>query len=125
MLRDSLFVAKSNLSTTKPEFKRLAASSQDYSDMLQLLGQMYADSGLALLTLKRLTICSENLQFVPENLEAKISEKKFLSAVQVLNEALRITKQPEIENIAALADIKAYVASQEMVWTLTASVCKF
>ncbi len=39
-LRDSLVEAKSNLSTIRPEFKRLAKSSQDYDDMLQILGQM-------------------------------------------------------------------------------------
>lgn len=95
ILRDSLVIAKANLSTTKPEFKRLGASSRDYSDMLHTLGQV------------------ERLQSVPETLEAKISEKKFLGAIDVLNDALVITKTPEIGNISALADTKAYVASQE------------
>ena len=58
---------------------------------------------------------SERLQSVPETLEAKISEKKFLGAIDVLNDALVITKTPEIGNISALADTKAYVASQETV----------
>ncbi len=40
MLRDSLVIAKANLSTTKPEFKRLATSSQEYDDMLQILAKM-------------------------------------------------------------------------------------
>ena len=60
-------------------------------------------------------LCREKLQSVPENLEAKISEKKFLGAINILNDALAITKTPEIGNISALADTKAYVASQETV----------
>lgn len=39
-LRDGLALAKSGLSTTKPELKGLAASSQEYEDMLQILNQM-------------------------------------------------------------------------------------
>lgn len=45
-LRDSLVVAKSNLSTTKPELKGLAASSQEYDDMLQVLSHMYATAAI-------------------------------------------------------------------------------
>lgn len=41
-LREGLALAKSNLSTTKPELKGLAASSQEYEDMLQILNQMWA-----------------------------------------------------------------------------------
>ena len=41
-LKDSMTLAKCNLSTTKPEFKRLAVSSQEYEDMLQALSRMYA-----------------------------------------------------------------------------------
>jgi exocyst complex component 4 len=39
-LKDSLMQAKSSLSTTKPELKGLATSSQNYDDMLQVLTSM-------------------------------------------------------------------------------------
>ena len=39
-LRESLLHAKSNLLVTKPELKGLAATSQNYEDMLQVIGQM-------------------------------------------------------------------------------------
>lgn len=42
-LKESLLEAKSSLSTTKPELKGLATSSQNYDDMLQVLSSMYAD----------------------------------------------------------------------------------
>lgn len=39
-LKGALMHAKMNLTVTKPELKGLAASSQSYDDMLQILGQM-------------------------------------------------------------------------------------
>lgn len=45
-LREGLLLAKSSLSTTKPELKGLATASQNYDDMLQVLSSMLADSNL-------------------------------------------------------------------------------
>ena len=39
-LKGSLLYAKSNLTVAKPELKGLAASSQEYDEMIQILGQM-------------------------------------------------------------------------------------
>ena len=39
-LKGALTHAKTNLTVTKPELKGLAASSQSYDEMLQVLGQM-------------------------------------------------------------------------------------
>jgi exocyst complex component 4 len=95
MLKESLIVAKGNLSTTKPELKILATNSRSYDDMLHILGQI------------------EQLQHVPERLEARISEKRFLTAVEILQEALRTVRRSELENIGALSELKAYLANQE------------
>jgi hypothetical protein len=94
-LREGLMQAKTNLSTTKPELKGLVSSSQSYDEMLQLLGQI------------------EQLQLVPEKLEARISEKRFLAAVEVLQDALRLIRKSEMENIGALSDLRIYLSNQE------------
>lgn len=63
----------------------------------------------------KLKLGSEQLQVIPERLEARISEKKFLAAVDILQDALRITKQPEMETITALTALRLYVCNQETV----------
>ena len=57
----------------------------------------------------------EQLQLVPEKLEARISEKRFLTAVEVLQDALETIRRPEIENIGALTDLRVYFSNQETV----------
>ena len=94
-LRESMKGAKQNLMVTKPELKGLLASSQKYDDMLQILGQI------------------EKLQVMPEQLDARISEKHFLSAVESLQDALRMTRKSEMENIGALTDLRIYFSNQE------------
>ncbi|KAI9760190.1 MAG: Pyridoxal 5'-phosphate synthase subunit snz1 [Chaenotheca gracillima] len=94
-LRDSLVQAKSSLSTTNPELKGLANSSQGYDDMLQVLNQI------------------EQLQLVPEKLEARISEKRFLTAIDILQDALRMIGRSEMEHIGALTDLRIYLSNQE------------
>ena len=94
-LRDSVQGAKSNLMVTKPELKTLGASSQKYDDMLMMLGQI------------------EKLQLVPEQLDARISDKHFLPAVDLLQDALRLIRKSDMENIGALTDLKIYFSNQE------------
>ncbi len=94
-LRDSMIDAKSNLMVTKPELKGLGSSSQNYDEMLQLIGQV------------------EKLQLVPEQLDARISEKHFLPAVDLLQDALRMIRKSEMENIGALTDLRIYFTNQE------------
>ncbi|KAI9807315.1 MAG: hypothetical protein M1833_000058 [Piccolia ochrophora] len=98
-LKDELVQAKTSLLTTKPELKDLATSSQGYDEMLQVLGQI------------------EQLQLVPEKLEARISDKRFLTAVDTLQQGLRLIRKPEMENIGALGDLKVYLSNQEMSLT--------
>ena len=94
-LRDSVQGAKSNLMVTKPELKMLGSSSQKYDDMLSLLGQI------------------ENLQSVPEQLDARVSDKHFLPAVDLLQDALRMIRKSEMENLGALTDLRIYFSNQE------------
>ena len=58
---------------------------------------------------------SEQLQLVPEILDARISEKQFLTAVGVLQDALRLIRRSELENIGALSDLRVYFSNQETV----------
>jgi hypothetical protein len=50
-------------------------------------------------------------------LEARISEKKFLGAVELLDEALNRIREPDMMEIGALSDLRAYLGSQESVIT--------
>lgn len=98
-LRDSVQGAKSNLMVTKPELKGLGSSSQKYDDMLVILGQI------------------EKLQLVPEQLDARISDKHFLPAVDLLQDALRVIRRSDMENIGALTDLRIYFSNQETSMT--------
>jgi len=98
-LRISLEESKSGLLSTKPELKGLATSSQNYDDILQLFTQI------------------EEIQSLPEKLESTISDKRFLAAVDILHTALRLLRRSELEDIGALADIRAYFNNQEVSLT--------
>ena len=94
-LRTSLIDAKANLTVAKPELRGLATTSQNYEEMLQVLGQI------------------EKTQAIPEQLDARISDKHFLTAVDVLQDALRLIRNLSLENIGALADLRVYLSNQE------------
>ncbi|KAF2446044.1 hypothetical protein P171DRAFT_384688 [Karstenula rhodostoma CBS 690.94] len=94
-LKESLTEAKVHLSTTKPELKEFATSSQNYDEMIQVLNII------------------EQLQLVPDKLEARISEKRFLSAVDILQDALRMIRKSEMEKIGALSELRTYLSNQE------------
>ncbi|KAH8702373.1 putative exocyst complex component Sec8 [Talaromyces proteolyticus] len=94
-LRNSLEEAKSGLITTKPELQGLATSSQDYDDVLQLFNHI------------------QEIQLLPEKLEQRISDKRFLAAVNILHEGLRLMRRSDFENIGALADLRSYFSNQE------------
>jgi exocyst complex component 4 len=94
-LKDSLGNAKTSLSTSKPELVGLAKTSQNYDDMLLTLSEI------------------EHLQGIPEQLEARISEKRFLTAVDLLQGALKTIRKPSMDEIGALNDLKVYLSNQE------------
>jgi hypothetical protein len=62
-----------------------------------------------------LTVHREQLQIVPEKLEARISEKRFLTAVEILQDALKMIRKSEMEGIGALSDLRIYLSNQEHV----------
>ncbi|KAF3771246.1 hypothetical protein M406DRAFT_32760 [Cryphonectria parasitica EP155] len=95
VLKDSLANSKTALCTTDPELKKLYNSSQMYDDLLQTLNEL------------------EELRQVPDQLEARISEKRFLTAVEVLQNALRRLRKPELDDIGALSELRSYLANQE------------
>jgi exocyst complex component 4 len=94
-LKQSLVQAKGNLRTTRPELKAFAQSSQSYDQMLQTLAYI------------------DQLQLMPEKLEAQISEKRFLGAVETLQDALKLMHKPDMEDIGALSDLRVYFSNQE------------
>ncbi|THC92135.1 hypothetical protein EYZ11_008403 [Aspergillus tanneri] len=94
-LKIALEQAKLGLLSTKPELKGLATSSQKYDDIIQLFSQI------------------QEIQSLPEKLESLISDKRFLAAVEVLHNAFRLLRRSDLDNIGALADIRAYFTNQE------------
>lgn len=98
-LKHALEQAKSGLLSTKPELKDLATSSQKYDDIIQLFSQI------------------QEIQSLPEKLESRISDKRFLAAVEVLHDAFRLLRRSELDNIGALADVRAYFTNQEISLT--------
>lgn len=94
-LKESLAAAKAALCTTDPELKKLHATSCMYEEVLQTLDEL------------------DELRTVPDQLEARISEKRFLTAVDVLQNALRKLTKPELDDIGALSDLRSYLANQE------------
>ncbi|RDW70332.1 hypothetical protein BP5796_08729 [Coleophoma crateriformis] len=98
-LKESLSQSKQNLGTTDPELKKLAAASQTYDQLLYTLSEI------------------EDLRLVPDQLEARISEKRFLTAVDVLQNALRRIRVPHLDEIGALSDLRSYLTNQETALT--------
>lgn len=94
-LKAALITARANLTVTRAGLKDLALSSQNYEDMLQVLAQI------------------EKLQVIPEQLDTKISEKHFLSAVDVLQDGLRLIRHSSLDNVGALSDLRIYLNNQE------------
>ncbi|PNP53492.1 hypothetical protein THARTR1_06186 [Trichoderma harzianum] len=96
-LKESLALSKASLCATDPTLKILSEESKEYDELLQTLNEL------------------DDLRAVPDQLEARISEKRFLTAVDVLQTALRKLRKPELDNIGALSDLRSYLANQETV----------
>ena len=114
-LKDSLINAKGNLSMTKPELNNLAATSQSYDEMLQILNSMFVYMPALGSEMILILLFSEQLQLVPEKLEKQISDKKFLSAVDTLQEAIGSIDRSDVKAISALSDLSIYFSNQEHV----------
>ncbi|RSL69442.1 putative exocyst complex component sec8 [Fusarium duplospermum] len=94
-LKESLANSKTSLCATDPELKKLSKTSQEFDTLVQTLNEL------------------DDLRAVPDQLEARISEKRFLTAVEVLQNALRKLRKPELDDIGALSDLRSYLANQE------------
>ena len=95
MLKGGLMNVKGGMLSTRPELRGLAETSGSLDDMVSMLSVI------------------EGLKTVPTRLEERISEKKFLSAVDLLLESFRGLRKAELEEISALSDMRAYFANQE------------
>ena len=100
-LRGGLMEAKRDLvgGQQRPELKALAASSLAYDAMLATITNI------------------EAIQLVPDRLEAQIREKRYLGAVENLQEALVMARKPELEEIAALSELRVHLSNQEQILT--------
>lgn len=94
-LKAGLVAARGSLASAKPELRAFAHNSQNYDSMLATISTI------------------EALQLVPERLEAQVTEKRFLGAVDTLQEALKMIRKPEMEDIGALSDLRVYLGNQE------------
>lgn len=94
-LRAGLVLAKSNLLSSKPEYQSLISQSRNYADMLDKLHTI------------------EQIQNIPVRLETSMSDKRFLIAVDMLQDALLLVRKPELEDIGALSEMKVYLSNQE------------
>ncbi|KIV85019.1 hypothetical protein PV11_00757 [Exophiala sideris] len=94
-LKSGLMNVKGGMLTTKPELRGLAEQSGELDHMLVLLGHV------------------ESLKTVPSKLEEKISEKKFLGAVDMLMDSLKAITKSEFDGIGAVSDLRSYFVNQE------------
>lgn len=98
-MKSNLIDSKGGLLTTKPELRGFATASQSYDDVLQLFGQI------------------QHIQALPEKLEARISEKRFIAAVEILQAGLRLVHRTELDEIGGLGDLRTYITNQETTLT--------
>lgn len=95
LLKESLVDAKANLSTVKPELTNLASTSRNFANMLDVITTI------------------EQIQQMPARVDAAISGKRFVAAVDHLQDALRLIRRSEMEEIGALDSMKLYLNNQE------------
>lgn len=94
-LRQALIDSKTSLTSTKSEFSSMITTSREYDSHLDILNTI------------------EQVQSLPESLEARMSEKRFISAVDSLQEGLRLLQQSQLQSVSTLSDMKLYMSNQE------------
>ena len=94
-LKLGLMNVKDGMLSTRPELRGLAEQSGELDDMLATLNHV------------------ESFKTIPAKLEEKISEKKFLGAVDLLMESLKKITKSEFDGIGAIADLRNYFSNQE------------
>lgn len=94
-LKGGLMNVRGGMLTTRPELRGLAEESRQLDEMLVTLSNI------------------ESLKAIPAKLEEKISEKKFLGAVDLLMESLKGVTKSGLDGIGAISDLRSYFVSQE------------
>jgi exocyst complex component 4 len=61
------------------------------------------------------TFHREHLKTIPDVLESLISEKRFLQAAIILVKSLKLVNKPDMQDVGALSDLRAYLITQETV----------
>jgi len=95
MLKGGLMNVKGGMTAVRPELRGLAETSGELDNIVGMLSVV------------------EGLKSVPGKLEERISEKRFLGAVDTLNDALRIVRRSDLDGIGAIADLRSYFVGQE------------
>lgn len=112
-LHNSVLASLGNVQTS------VSASRRRLRDSREALGSKRADlvqlwhRQQSVKEALRLLHTVDQLRNVPDKLEGLLSEKHFLTAVNVLVRALRTIEKPEIKEIGATSDLRAYLRSQE------------
>lgn len=66
-------------------------------------------------------ILSDHLRSIPDRLEALLSEKRFLSAVILLVRSMKMINKPDMMEIGAVGDLRAWMVQQEGVRAVDSS----
>ncbi|KTW28876.1 hypothetical protein T552_01505 [Pneumocystis carinii B80] len=104
-------IAKS-LEKTNEINEMILESQERFSFKENDLNHIYQHSSQLKETL-RILKAIDDFRRIPDILEKHISEKKFLTAINLLREAQQITEKYEMSKIGALADIKQYISGQK------------
>lgn len=94
-LKLGLVNVKDGMLSARPEVKSLAVQSGELDQTLVMLNDI------------------ESFKSIPGKLEEKISEKKFLGAVDLLLESLKNITRSELDGIGAISDLRNYFTNQE------------
>ncbi|KAJ9612598.1 exocyst subunit [Cladophialophora chaetospira] len=94
-LKLGLMNVKDGMLSARPEVKSLAVQSGELDDMLATLSNI------------------ESFKTIPAKLEEKISEKKFLGAVDLLMDSRKNITKTDLDGIGAITDLRNYFTNQE------------
>jgi len=97
----------------KSELAGVRARERVVRDMLKILDIMWVLNRSD--EIYPLMQSSDNLRQIPEQLETLIGDKKFLQAALILGRSLKTINKPEIAELGAVSELRAYFVSQETV----------
>lgn len=120
--RTALQEAKDTLGSKRADLVQLWSRSQTVDEMIRILDQMYVS--VAVQTSPPVYnnfLFSERLRAVPDALESLISEKRLLQAAVLLVRSLKLINKQDMQDIGAVADLRGYLKSQEVVCIIQTS----